>query len=342
MVAASTAKTHPYLEEIKTNHLGFIGKSNSMNGVYSTIEQVGPKNITVNIIGESGTGKELVAKALHKLSGRKTISGVNCGASIDSILESLLFGVEKGVATGVAERKGLIELSNEGTLFFDEISDMSHHMQVALLRVLQEGKIVRVGADYNKPIDIDVRIITASSSSLENAVKEGRFREDLYYRLCVVPIILPPLRERTEDIEDLTKYFCGKFCIKHDLDIYLSREAIGFLSSYKWPGNIRELERAMEKALVLYKGEKNILDVENFGFLTPNLPVPKVDLPTDIGEGIDFYDRIRTYEIRLIEAAFALHRGSITKAAKYLQLGITTLRTKCTRLGIDVSKYRKQ
>lgn len=342
MVVVSSIKTHPYLEEVMPNHLGFIGKSPSMIQVYETIKKVGPKNVTANIVGESGTGKELVAKALHKLSGRKIISGVNCGAFIDTILESLLFGVEKGVATGVSERKGLIELSNEGTLFLDEISDMSPHMQVALLRVLQEGKIIRVGADYSKPLDVNVRVITASSSNLENAVSQGRFREDLYYRLCVVPISLPSLRERREDIEDLTKYFCGRFCVKHDLDLYLSEEAIEFLSSYNWPGNIRELERAMEKAIILYKRDNNILDAEDFEFLTPSLPVPKVDLSTDIGEGIYHRRLVKSYEIRLIEAALKLHKGSVTNAAKYLKLGITTLRTKCTRLGIDVDKYRNQ
>lgn len=341
MVAVSKSKTHPYLEEITPNHLGFIGRSSSMNEVYEIIERVGPRNVTVNIVGESGTGKELAARALHKLSGRKTISGVNCGAFIDTILESLLFGVEKGIATGVAERKGLIELSDKGTLFLDEISDMSQHMQVALLRVLQEGKIVRVGADYNKPTDVDIRIITASSRSLENAVKEGRFREDLYYRLSVVPINLPPLRERKEDIEDLTKYFCGRFCVKHDLDLYLSEEAIGFLSSYKWPGNIRELERAMEKALVLHNEKDNTLDTEDFRFLTPGLPVPKVDLSTDKEAILDFYSTVRTYEIRLIESALALHDGVIADAARCLQLGATTLNAKCRRLDIDHNKYKK-
>ena len=214
---------HPYLEEVKPNELGFIGESLVMKKVYSIIHAIGKQPVTVNISGESGTGKELVAKALHKLSQRDgEYVALNCGAFQESLLESELFGITKGAATGVIKRKGKIEASNNGTLFLDEITEMSQKMQVDFLRVIQEKEFCRIGENYS--IKIDSRFITAASKSLEESVRSGKFRADLYYRLNVIPITLPPLRERGRDITLLAKYFCGKFSLKYNKNLYLHEE----------------------------------------------------------------------------------------------------------------------
>lgn len=230
-----------------------VGTSTPMKVMYELISQVAPSNATVLITGESGTGKELVAQEIHRLSKRanRIMVKVNCAALPEAVIESELFGHEKGAFTGaVAQRKGRFELAHGGTLFLDEIGDLSPQIQVKLLRVLQEREIERVGG--NEPIKVDVRLIAATNRKLEQEVKEGNFREDLYYRLNVFPVHMPPLRERKSDIVLLADYFVEKYAEKNGKPIKrISSPALDLLTSYHWPGNIRELENCIERAVIL-------------------------------------------------------------------------------------------
>jgi DNA-binding NtrC family response regulator len=261
---------HPYLKEIQPNELGFIGTSSGMQEIYSIIKQIAPLHVDVNVIGESGTGKELVAKALHyQHPHRKShpFSAINCGSLPGDLLESMLFGIEEKTATGVKGRIGLIENSNQGTLFLDEIVDMSPKMQVDLLRVLQEREVLRIGGHESKKLDI--RVVTAASKPIIEAVNEKKFRSDLFYRISVVPILIPPLRERGEDIIDLAKYFCGKHSDKFNFKVSFDNSVYSVLKSYSWPGNVRELETTIERVVAL-NGKNNYevqLYEQNFNFL---------------------------------------------------------------------------
>lgn len=235
-----------------------IGKSPQMQKVFQLIKQVANTNSNVIIYGKSGTGKELVAKAIHYNSPRKDkpFVAVNCSAIPESLLESELFGHEKGAFTGaVSSRKGLFEEANGGTIFLDEVGDMSLAMQAKLLRVIEDKEIRAVGSD--KPRKIDVRIIAATHKDLEKAVKEGTFREDLFYRLNVIPIYLPELRERVEDIPLLVEYFLKKYGEEAGRpNIKISREALACMMKYSWPGNVRELENLIERLVVLSPGDE--------------------------------------------------------------------------------------
>ncbi len=235
-----------------------IGKSPQMQKVFQLIKQVANTSSNVIIYGKSGTGKELVAKAIHYNSPRKDkpFIAVNCSAIPESLLESELFGHEKGAFTGaVSSRKGLFEEANGGTIFLDEVGDMSLAMQAKLLRVIEDKEIRAVGSD--KPRKIDVRIIAATHKDLEKAVKEGTFREDLFYRLNVIPIYLPELRERVEDIPLLVEYFLKKYGEEAGRpNIRISREALACMMKYSWPGNVRELENLIERLVVLSPGDE--------------------------------------------------------------------------------------
>src|SRR5437016_2808054 len=229
-----------------------IGQSDRMQAVYQMIETVAQVQSTILITGESGTGKELVARAIHDLSPRanKPFVSVNCGAFTETLLESELFGYVKGSFTGAhSNRKGLFEAAETGTIFLDEIGEMSPAMQVKLLRVLQERRLRPVGA--TEETMVDTRVIAATNRDLAGMVKEGTFREDLYYRISVIPIELPALRERTEDIPELAKHFVEKFCAGTGRSLTLSESAIRLLENYIWPGNVRELEHAIERAVAL-------------------------------------------------------------------------------------------
>lgn len=234
-----------------------IGKSPQMQKVFQLIKQVANTNSNVIIYGKSGTGKELVARAIHYNSPRKDkpFIAVNCSAIPESLLESELFGHEKGAFTGaISSRKGLFEEANGGTIFLDEIGDMSLAMQAKLLRVLEEKEIRAVGSD--KPKKVDVRVIAATHKDLEKAVKEGTFREDLFYRLNVIPIYLPELRERVEDIPLLVEYFLKKYNEEAGRNVRISREALACMMKYSWPGNVRELENLIERLVVLSTGDE--------------------------------------------------------------------------------------
>ncbi|MDR1100305.1 MAG: sigma 54-interacting transcriptional regulator [Treponema sp.] len=232
---------------------GIIGTSSAMRGVYDMISQVAPSGATVLITGDSGTGKELIAAELHRLSKRAgaPLIKINCAALPESIIESELFGHEKGAFTGaVKDRKGRFELAHKGTLFLDEIAELSPQIQVKLLRVLQERELERVGG--TSTIKVDVRLIAATNRNLEEEVKQGRFREDLYYRLNVFPLHTPPLRERKSDLILLADHFAEKYAEKNGKLIKrISTPALDLLTSYSWPGNVRELENCIERAVIL-------------------------------------------------------------------------------------------
>src|SRR6266705_3772861 len=225
-----------------------IGQSDRMEAVYQMIETVAEVQSTVLITGESGTGKELVARAIHDLSprGRKPFVSLNCGAFTETLLESELFGYIQGSFTGAtANRKGLFEAAEQGTIFLDEIGDMSTAMQVKLLRVLQERKVRPVGA--HEESEVDTRVIAATNRDLSAMVKDGTFREDLFYRVSVIPMELPPLHERGAEIAELTEHFIKKYCTQTGRSISISPQALRLLEAYSWPGNVRELEHSIER-----------------------------------------------------------------------------------------------
>jgi two-component system response regulator HydG len=233
-----------------------IGTSPSVRRAVDLVQQVAPARTTVLLQGESGTGKEVFARAIHRLSGRKgPFVAVNCAAIPESLMESELFGHEKGAFTGaVATKPGQFQLAEHGTLLLDEIADMPLNLQAKLLRVLQEGEVQRVGGAL--PQRVDVRLLAATNRDLEAEVEAGRFRADLYYRLAVICIELPPLRQRADDVTSLAQYFLRRFALQNGKPtLALSHEAMAALQSYAWPGNVRELENAMERAVVLARGE---------------------------------------------------------------------------------------
>ncbi|HUO58784.1 MAG TPA: nif-specific transcriptional activator NifA, partial [bacterium] len=239
-----------------------VGTSKSMTEVYKSVQRVAPGRTTVMIRGESGTGKELIARAVHYNSPRagKPFIKVSCAALPETLLESELFGHEKGSYTGASEMvKGRFELADGGTIFLDEIGDISAATQVKLLRVLQEKKFERVGG--TKTLSVDVRIIAATNRNLEKAIGEGKFREDLYYRLNVVPVFLPPLRDRKEDIPLLVNHFLAKYNEENKANYKMAPEVVTRLMNYHWPGNVRELENTIERMAVMSKG--NTLSLED-------------------------------------------------------------------------------
>ncbi|MBD0373646.1 MAG: sigma-54-dependent Fis family transcriptional regulator, partial [Pyrinomonadaceae bacterium] len=233
-----------------------IGRSDRMQAVYQMIETIAVVQSTVLVTGESGTGKELVARAIHDLSPRaeKPFISINCGAFTETLLESELFGYVKGAFTGAnTNRKGLFEAANRGTIFLDEIGEMSPAMQVKLLRVLQERRVRPVGA--HEEAEIDTRVIAATNRDLSQMVKDGSFREDLFYRISVIPIELPPLREKREDLPDLVEHFVQKFCVQTGRSLRVSEKALELLERYSWPGNVRELEHTIERAVALERSD---------------------------------------------------------------------------------------
>ncbi len=314
-----------------------IGSSEGIHMVCSLIEKVAETDSTILILGESGTGKELVARTIHYNSPRKhkTMIPINCGAIPETLLESELFGHEKGAFTGASStRIGRFELADGGTIFLDEIGDMSPTLQVKLLRVLQQREFERVGGV--RTIKVDVRIIAATNIDLEDAVQEGRFREDLYYRLNVIPIVIPPLRERTDDIPLLIDYFLTHFIKTKKKDIKgFSPEAMEILMSYPWPGNIRELENLIER-LVILKGEGTI-GVEDLPkkFVSQTFSKDGVLHITLPDAGINLKDVVEEFENNLILQAMQKAQGIKNKAAQLLALNRTTLVEKLKKKKLD-------
>jgi Nif-specific regulatory protein len=279
------------------------------------IERVAPRGVSVLLRGESGTGKELVTKILHVLSGRSgPLVALNCAALPESLLESELFGIEGGVATGVQARRGKFELADGGTLFLDEIGDMDPALQVKLLRALQEREIVRVGGE--KPIPIDVRLVAATHQSLEDLIGRGRFREDLYYRLKGVEIEIPPLRERRQDIPHLIRYFTEKFCRREQIPVpQFSPEALALLLGYEYPGNVRELQNLVEGAVSL---ADSVVDLDLARSL---LSEPA---QTSSPEALDLDSAERRHIARVLKVA----GGNKSRAAKILGVDRRTLQRK--------------
>lgn len=307
----------------------FIGSSPGMQRIFKLIEKVADSNATILIGGESGTGKELVAKAIHFNGTRKNYPfvSINCGAVPENLLESELFGHEKGAFTGADSSKvGLMETANKGTFFLDEVGEAPLSIQVKLLRVLQEREITRVGG--NKTISVDLRIVAASNIELAKAVKHKTFREDLYYRLNVIPIELPPLRERLEDIPLLTTHFINKYNEDRQGDNKIQGvdpEAMSLLEKHSWPGNVRELENVIERAVVLETEDTiqvSSLPENISGAVEPSSEVkmPSSDQPVDLEKTLDQIEK------KMISGALDQSNGIINKAAKQLNLSFRSMR----------------
>jgi DNA-binding NtrC family response regulator len=303
-----------------------IGNSPKMQAVFQMIETVAEVQSTVLITGESGTGKELVARAIHDLSSRaeKPFISINCGAFTETLLESELFGYVKGAFTGATgNRKGLFEAANKGTIFLDEIGEMSPAMQVKLLRVLQEKKVRPVGA--HEEIPIDTRVIAATNRDLKSLVDEGLFREDLYYRISVIPINLPPLRERREDIPLLVEHFIKKYCEMTGKRLSISKKAMDLLENYAWHGNVRELEHTIERAVALERSDciqPESLPEHILNFNPERIKAEFV-LPE---EGINLFAHLENLEKTYIVEALRKAGGNQTKAAALLQMSVRSFR----------------
>jgi Nif-specific regulatory protein len=315
-----------------------IGNCGSMRQVYEQIAQVADSVATVLVRGESGTGKELVARAIHFSSPRRNnpFVSVNCAALSESLIESELFGHEKGAFTGaVQQRKGRFELANGGTLFLDEIGDISPSVQVRLLRVLQERAFERVGSE--KTIQVNVRIIAATSRNLEEAMQQGRFREDLYYRLNIFPIYLPPLRERRPDIMLLADHFAQKYGDLYGKPIKrISTAAINMMMAYHWPGNVRELENGIESAVL-----RSTDGVIHGWTLPPSLQTgDQTNTAVLPAEGASLEGMVAAYEREIILDALKKHRGIAAAAARELQTTQRIINYRIKHLGIDPRNYR--
>ncbi|HEY4619846.1 MAG TPA: sigma-54 dependent transcriptional regulator [Nitrospirota bacterium] len=314
-----------------------IGNSEGIQKVCSLIEKVAETDSTILILGESGTGKELVARTIHYNSPRKNkpLIPINCGAIPETLLESELFGHEKGAFTGASTtRIGRFELADGGTIFLDEIGDMSPTLQVKLLRVLQQREFERVGGV--RTIKVDVRIIAATNIDLEHAVHEGKFREDLYYRLNVIPVVIPPLRERADDIPLLMDHFLSHFNKSKKRDIKgFSPAAMDILISYPWPGNIRELENLVERLIIL-KGNGTIcpddLPEKFISHTLNNEGALHITLPET---GVNLKDVVEEFENNLILQAMQKAQGVKNKAAQLLSLNRTTLVEKLKKKKLD-------
>jgi len=292
------------------NNYMLFGNSEPMQRVYSLIKLVAPTNSTILITGESGTGKELAARAIHKASPRhdKPFVSINCPAIPDGLMESELFGYEKGAFTGADQRrKGKFELADGGTLLLDELGDLPGPLQAKLLRVLQESQIERVGG--SKSIRVDVRIISCTAKDLQKEVEAGRFRSDLLFRLQVIPLKMPPLREHKEDIETLCQVFLGEFNTQHGRTVTIGKEAINCLKQYNFPGNVRELRNIMERASVLCRGTE----------ITPeDLPHEFSEIPTLATADGTLSEKLAIVERGFLQQALIASKGNRTDAARIL------------------------
>jgi two-component system NtrC family response regulator len=314
-----------YLREFADTAFRFenlVGSSRKMRDVFDMAAQVARRDTTVLITGESGTGKELLAKAIHQNSPRhaKPFVTINCGAIPETLIESELFGHRKGSFTGaLSDRAGKFEAANGGTVFLDEVSELEPKLQIRLLRVIQEREIDKIGD--HRPIKVDVRILAATNRNLRNLLEDGQFRQDLFYRLSVVTVELPPLRDRREDIPLLVNHFLGKHCKRHDLPLPVMEEGtLKLLSGYSWPGNVRELENVVESLVVLGKGDSitpEQLPAE-IRQAKPRIANVALELPE---EGIS----LEEVEKEILIQALEKNHWNRTRAAKYLNITRKTL-----------------
>ncbi len=315
-------------------------KNKRVQEIFKLAKKVAPSSSTVLILGESGTGKEVLAKYIHFCSKREgPFVAINCAAIPEELLEAELFGYEKGAFTGAVKSKpGKFEVANKGTLFLDEIGELSQKLQAKLLRVLQERQVERLGG--NTPIKVDTRIIAATNKDLEKEVKEGRFREDLFFRLNVIPFKLPPLRERKEDIPLLASFFLKKICKREGIpEKRLSPEALEILKNYSWPGNIRELENFIERLVVLTDSdlitpEDLSFDMLSLGEVNSGEPetlledrdllLSSLSLPEISEEGIELNKVLKEIEVYYLKKALEISNGVKARAARLLGLNRTT------------------
>jgi two-component system response regulator AtoC len=333
-----------YLRKQLDEKYGFhniIGTGRAMKRIFELVDTISGLSSTCLIQGETGTGKELIAKAIHFNSPRKDqkLVSINCGAIPENLLESELFGHVKGAFTGAVQtRIGRFEQANAGTIFLDEIGNMPVSLQVKLLRVLQEREFERVGG--NSTVKVDVRIIAATSSNLEQMVKDGTFREDLYYRLNVIPIDLPPLRDRREDVPLLVQRFIEHFCETHKLDLKtVSPQVMKALMAFDWPGNVRQLENIVERMVALTGKRTAILPTDLPGEIQNRDSlnfVPLIEIPE---EGINFQNVVTDMERELIIQSLRKTNGNKKLAAKLLNLKRTTLIEKIKRIGLGEKAF---
>jgi DNA-binding NtrC family response regulator len=320
-----------------------IGKSEKILRVLDLVTQVAASRSTVLIQGESGTGKELIAKAIHLKSPRadKAFVPVNSGSMPVDLLESTLFGHLRGAFTSaIASKKGLFEVADQGTIFFDEIGTISMETQAKLLRVIQEKEFMRLGA--TETIKVDARIIAATNVDLKKLVDEGRFREDLYYRLNVINIQLPPLRERKEDIPALVEFFTRKYCDENGKPLYrFSSEALKVLMDYYWPGNVRELENVVERAVVLSQDEIIGRDLLPESVITPSPRFATLS-SFPLTKNTSLFEIIDAFERRVIIEMLEQTGWSQTEAADNFKIPLSTLNQKIKRHGIEIKKKRER
>ncbi len=327
-------------QALSRSHL--VGKSQKMLEVYRTIGTVATGESTVLIIGESGTGKELVARAIHEASLRheRPFVSINCGAFPETLLESELFGYMKGAFTGAnANKKGLLEAAHGGSIFLDEIGNMTPAMQVKLLRVLQERTLRPLGG--TQEVAVDVRVIAATNRNLQAAIQQGQFRDDLYYRVAVIMIHLPPLRERPEDIDLLAYHFLNQYAEKSGKPVFgIAPEALACLENYHWPGNVRELENTIERAIALETTEA--IQIERLPDAVRKLPSSPIRESIPMPEGsFDLEEVLRNLEYNLICQVLKRTEGNQTLAAQDLKLTKPSLRHRIQTLGIDPSVFRR-
>lgn len=330
------AENRQLLQRLGKHELIWTGQS--MQKIMAQIERVAPSETRVCILGETGTGKELVARALHERSARagQPFVTLNCAAVPSDLIESELFGHEKGSFTGAAGRHfGKFEQANHGTIFLDEIGDMPLPMQAKLLRVLEEGEVERIGGE--KPVSVDVRVIVATHRDLQNLVKQGSFRQDLFHRVHVFPLALPPLRERSEDIPKLIDHFAEQLCHQNSWKpISFTPAAIGALQSQSWPGNVRELRNVVERLMLL--ADSHEVGVE---LVRSSLPMENAVSPLALETG-PLAERVQRFERETILAELKRCNFHITNCAKTLGLERSHFYKKAEQLGIDISKSRRQ
>ena len=309
-----------------------LGSTDAMRDLFESIKRVARSNATVAIRGESGSGKELVARAIHDQSPRRdrAFVSVNCAALPETLMESELFGYEKGAFTGAtATKEGRVEAAHHGTLFLDEIGTLGLSLQSKLLRILEDQTLMRLGG--KKPIRVDFRLVTATNEDLEKAVKEGRFREDLYYRIHVVPIFVPPLRERADDIPLLVEYFVNLHCVTNRFPPKrVDEDAMQALKRYPWPGNVRELENVIQRVVVMTEGDVITLSSlsRDIRETTERFPHEKLRLPSS---GINLEDEVAIFEKHLIELAISGAHGVKAQAARLLGLNKEKMKYLCRK-----------
>jgi sigma-54 specific flagellar transcriptional regulator A len=329
-------KVIPIKIQSQTIFKGIIGPGTAMRNIFKTVEKVADCDTTIMLNGETGTGKGLIARAIHRASGRseKPFIQINCGATPEGLLESEFFGYCRGAFTGATtDKAGKFEMAKGGTIFLDEIGDMSADLQVKVLRVLEEGEFERVGG--NETIKTDARIIAATHRDLEEEVQKGNFREDLFYRLFVIPIMLPTLKERKSDIPYLVSYFLEHFSQKNKSpNIEVADEAMKIIVNYSWPGNVRELRNMVERLVVLHEGEKILADdlPEKIRMASEQATERKLDTH---GDGISFNTAVSEFEKALIVSALEKTNWVKNKAAKLLRIKRTTLVEKIKRYNLE-------